>query len=136
MRLVRNETERIDLGDGAWVEVKRALSVGERARLAGRAFAVRASFSAGAATDINLGDVYEQMELAGLEIGIVAWSLPDPVTPENVRALDEESAKTIKARIDVLWAARTDEEKKDSASSGLTPSAASDATSPASSDGS
>lgn len=116
MELLRDvPIERIELPGGHWVEVKTRLTVGERKRLTVAAFEV-ANMEDRPTPSINLAAV----TTTALEIGIVAWSLEDPVTPENVRLLDEDSGEIISRRLDQLWATRTDDERKNSSGGGRT----------------
>lgn len=109
--------ERIPLtGPGEWVDVKTRLSRGDRARIQGASFRVMA---ADAAPSFELN--YEATVFAGLEVGLVAWSFAEPVTPENIRALSEEDYDLITQRVNELWEPRSDDDRKNSSGSGAQP---------------
>lgn len=110
--------ERMDLGEGAWVELKTRLSFVERNRLAAAAIQTTVQEAPNGEL-VTVNDVnVEGAVRAALEIGIVAWSFEDPVTPENVALLDEDSGDRVKRRLDQLWARRTDDDRKNSSSGG------------------
>lgn len=126
MPLVTVETVRVELPTpGEWVDVKRALSKGDATRIEGAAFKLRASLVAGgAAPDVDASLDYEASVFAGLETGIVAWSFPEPVTPENIRRLSEEDYDVITARVNDLWQPRGADDRKNSRGNGATRSLA------------
>lgn len=96
------ETVRMELPvPGEWVEVHARLSAGERAELAQ------------AILDAKDGsNIVDTARFKGLEMGIVRWSFEEPPTPENIRALDEESHTAILAELDRLWQRRTESAEK------------------------
>lgn len=115
MQLIRNvPTERLTFDDGSWVELKTRITVAERKRLAAAAvsFTVDENGRAHPVVDVAM------VELAALHLGIVAWSLDDPVTPENIDCLDEGTAQAIKVCLDELWKRRTDDDRKNSSGGG------------------
>lgn len=134
MELVRKSpTERMTFADGNWVELRCRLTIEERKRLMGAALSFApGTNAAGKATLVPAADL-AAVEMTALEIGIVGWSLPDDLTRENIALLDEETGDAIKARLDVLWRTRTDDERKNSSGGGAGQSAA--AASPQSSAG-
>jgi hypothetical protein len=83
------KTERIDLGDGDWVEVRLKLSVKQ-------SFAV---------AELDEKDA-EEKTLGLLSILIVAWSDPGPITPEAISELDAEVAEKIMSRFTAIQPAR------------------------------
>jgi hypothetical protein len=124
--LVKPETHRIDLDDGEWVEVRKHMTIGDRAAVNSRAIIFRADMVMG-------GDAKEpttaQMTmdagawgLALLQRMITAWSDLEPVTPQNIALLPEATADHIRAEIDRLNAGRDEAEKKGSTVASLSPS--------------
>lgn len=119
MPLIRasRETVRIDLpSPGEWVEVKRTLGRNDRltvSRRAGEAMRIIIDASGARRAEIDAVLAQELADYAVLEVAIVRWSFPDPLTPENIRCLDDESLAVIKARLDELYPAeRTETERK------------------------
>lgn len=114
--LIRSDDRvRIDLpAAGEWVEVKRRLSRGDQIAVQ-KAITKNARIIAGAAQpsiELDGAEVVEAAEFAALEVAIKAWSFPEPVTAENIRALDPESVACIKDRLNELYEPpRTDDEK-------------------------
>lgn len=108
----RDRTVRIDLPvAGEWVEVREQLSKGDQARI--QAAVVRnAALRPDGTPDVALD--LEAATFATLEIAIVRWSFSEPVTPENIRRLDEASYDAIVAALDRLYARRSPEEQKNS----------------------
>lgn len=112
---------RIDLpAEGEWVEVKRKLGRDDeraiaRKLLAGQAAGTLAEGLEGA----DAGALYDAAVFSTLEVAIKRWSFcdengkPEPVTPSNIRALDDESLECINTRLDELYPkARSEEEQK------------------------
>lgn len=122
--LLNVPTERVELTTpGEWVDVKTRLSKGDESKIRAAAFRVQASMQAGSRdTNVDVGLDYEATVFAGLEVGLVAWSFAEPVTPENIRALSEEDYDLITQRVNELWEPRTDDERKKSFGSGAQPS--------------
>lgn len=130
--LGRGETVRVALpAAGEWVEVKARPSVGDvkaiestakafRLRVSGeQVAAVRAAATEEEAAAALKGmelpldpEMFERMAFVVLERAIVAWSFAEPVTPENIRQLDEASYDAIRASLDRLWAKERPEEEK------------------------
>ncbi len=118
MPLIReDDLVRIDLPEnGEWVEVKRRPSRYDLVRVQ-QATAGGAHLSADGrgglqVSDLTAAPVLEAAEFATLDIAIKRWSFTDPVTPENIRALDEPSVDCIKAALNDLWRARSEEESR------------------------
>ncbi|MGI8423586.1 MAG: hypothetical protein ACR2NO_05665 [Chloroflexota bacterium] len=123
--LLNVQSVRVDLPEeGEWVDVKSRLSKGDETRIQAAAITLQAAVSKASANDPHIGLTIEleAATFAGLEVGIVAWSFPQPVTPENIRALDSESYTVISERVNELWAGRSDNERRDLGSNGRTPS--------------
>jgi len=116
----------IDLpAEGEQVWVKRCLSRGDAIKVQ-QAITQGARISAGGVNDggldLSVGTAIEAAEFATLDVAIKKWSFPEPVTPENIRALDEASVDAIKARMNELYpAARTDDERGNSSANGAAP---------------
>lgn len=122
MQLLRETpTERMTFEDGNWVDLKARLTIAERKTLAGAAISVDVNVDGGKPSFIPRADV-SGAEMAALRLGIVAWSLPDPLTPENIGLLDEDTGMVIKVRLDELWRTRTDDERKNLNGAGALPS--------------
>jgi hypothetical protein len=116
--LVSPETHRIDLENGEWVEVRKHMTNGDRAAVNSRAIIIRAEMGLDG-TSSGLRSAQMNLDvgawgLALLERMVVAWSDPEPVTPENVSRLSEATADYIREEIDRLNPARTEAEKKGS----------------------
>lgn len=122
MPLLKSSTEsvRIELpSPGEWVEVKRSL---------GRNDELAVKRRAGEATVLTWDPVTRERQArvnvilanelatyATLEVAIVRWSFPDPVTPENIRDLDEASISAITEALNRLYPGpRTEAEEKNS----------------------
>jgi hypothetical protein len=138
----REEPVRIQLpAEGEWVDVKPRLSkADERAvfkRLLGdteisplRAIEFDGKPEAEVAAELlgevrmNAAELIEEMTWAGLEQALVAWSFYEgKPQPADIRDLDQESFDVIVARLNELYpGARSDDDRKNSASNGLTPS--------------
>lgn len=117
-----DELERIDLPTpGEWVDVKAKWSQGDDNAIKKAVYAGATIHGENNVT-FDAPAVLEAAEFAVFERAIKAWSYPDPVTPENIRRMDTESAEFLKERLNVLYARRTDDEKKVSASNGATSS--------------
>ena len=107
--------ERITLPDGEWVDVLGALSLYERKRLLGAAYANIRARNDG---DIDASELaFAEASFAGLKLGIKAWSFEDengpiPVTVEQIRRLDDFTGEFISLALDRLWQRRSDEESK------------------------
>lgn len=107
------DTVRIDLpAPGEWVDVKSRLSAGERQRIAAASFRLRAGLPKnGNVPEGEMELQYEAAAFASLEVGIQAWSFDVPVSPAAIRQLDGDSYDAIVARLNTLWAPRTEAEK-------------------------
>jgi hypothetical protein len=117
MPLLTNiETVRIDLPTpGEWVDVKSALTKGEQKRIEAAALGLNirmhGGMSAQADVDISITEaVVDALAFRGLELGIVAWSFPEPVTAENIRLLDGASFDQLVTECNKIWQVRTEEE--------------------------
>ena len=122
------DTERIELPEGAWVEVKTVVT--RRMRKAFRKAGIASVLSGGAsngAGPIDLEDpeaikayIMAHPERWNLDAvddsfllhGIQAWSWPGPVTAEALDALPAASVDAILARLRVLYAEATPETLK------------------------
>jgi len=113
---------RIDLpAEGEFVEVKRCLSRGDAIKVQ-QAITQGARVTQGGEMDLSVGTAIEAAEFATLDVAIKRWSFAEPVTPENIRALDEDSVAAIKTRLNELYpAARSEDEQKNSSVNGAAP---------------
>lgn len=126
MPLIReDDVVRIDLpAEGEWVEVKARLSRGDSIAIQQALYAGQRS-TGGRVPDVDFVQALDVAEFATLERAIRAWSFEEPVSPANIRALDEASVDAIKARLNELYGEhRTDDERKNSSGDGQTPSSA------------
>lgn len=135
MPLVGEEIERIELPTaGEWVDVKKRLSKGDRVRYK-QALARDAVVIPGRGIEtVPAAIVFEANAFAMIEIVIRAWSFEEPITPEAIRSLDEESVDFLNAKLDHLYAERSDDDRKNSASAGRTQPSDEEASPPSSSD--
>lgn len=126
--------ERVELTTpGEWVDLKSRLSKGDQTRIQSAAFKVQAAMAAGRAGDMDVAIDYEASVFAGLEVGIVAWSFGEPVTPANIRALSAEDYDLVTERANGLWAPRRDDDRKNSFANGAPPPSTAAASLPTSS---
>lgn len=125
------DLERIEVTDGDWVEVKRALGRDDERRIiqlllngaqVDRSLDVRA----------QLGDMQDGIVFATLEVALKKWSLRDPETNRvadinrrTIRALADEDLAIIRDRLDELYPGpRSDDDRKNSSGGGAPPSEA------------
>jgi predicted ThiF/HesA family dinucleotide-utilizing enzyme len=91
------DVERVDLGDGAWVDIKKELSYGEYQNVVSSF----ADMEAGVSGRPNMKYNIARGNLMMMEKFIVAWSITDdsgntvPVTKENITRLKRSVADTI-----------------------------------------
>jgi hypothetical protein len=110
------ETVRIDLpAPGEWVDLKSQLSKGEQKKIEAAALGLNIRMHGGMAAqsdvDVTITEaVVDALAFRALELGIVAWSFSQPVTPENIRLIDGESFDVIVNRCNEIWKVRTEEE--------------------------
>lgn len=122
--ILKPETVRVELScPGEWVEIKSRLSKGDTTKISAASFRLRAAIR-DQADSFDVGLDYEASIFAGLEVGVVAWSFPEPLTPENLRGLSEEDYDIISRRANELWERRSDDESKNSPGGGPTTSSA------------
>ena len=119
--------ERITLPDGEWVDVLGALSLYERKRLLGAAYANIRARNDG---NVDVSELaFAEAAFAGLKLGIKAWSFEDengapiPVTVEQIKRLDDFTGEFISMELDRMWSRRSDEESKNSGTAGQPTSA-------------
>ena len=113
------DTERIELPDGAWVEIRTVVS--RRMRKAFRKAGIASVMGGGSngAGPIDLTDAEgiksaimahpEKWDLAAVDDafllhGIAAWSWPEPITPESLDDLPAASLEPVLARMQALYA--------------------------------
>ena len=131
--ILKPETVRVPLScPGEWVEIKSRLSKGDATKISAASFKLRAAIRDNAES-YDVGLDYEASVFAGLEVGVVAWSFPEPLTPENLRGLSEEDYEIISRRANELWERRSDDESKNSPGGGPTTSSAEELHQPSSS---
>lgn len=149
MRLVRDDdTQRIELHANecnaqshlecvtdpeSWVAVKRRLSTDDRASITAAAISFRMNVSNGgqpSGGEVEFGArEYKAMSLAGLVVGIKAWSHDEALTPKNIGKLAAEDAELIGERTALLWdPPRSEEERKNSLAPSASPSEPKDST--------
>lgn len=118
------ELVRIDLPTpGEWVEVKAKLGRDDERAIQRRMFAGQMLKPGEGVDALDAGLLLDAATFATLEVAIKAWSFSEPVTPDNLRALDDASVETITNRLNELYPQpRTDDEKNASSGSGATTS--------------
>lgn len=118
--LVRIELPAAD----EWVEVKRALGKDDERTvqfrlLSGNQVDPARLKAIAADPKLDMGALVDAATFATLEVAIKRWSFEEPVTPENIRALDDDSLEVIKQRLNELYPGpRTDDERKNSSGGG------------------
>lgn len=106
----KTDVVRVDLSTpGDWVDLRRRLSKAEQLRISARVIAV--GTLDGASPDIAEEKLME-VNFIGLEIGVVAWSFPEDLTPANLRELDLDDYNILAEKTAELWKLRTDDERK------------------------
>lgn len=117
-RFVKRVTERIDLGDGDWVEIRTRFTYGDRLALQEKLLGLSKEPDV-VRMNASTGEVVEEssplhLAAANLEVlarAIVAWGgpgfcaldehdhasgcTPRPITPENIEALDETGERIL-----------------------------------------
>jgi hypothetical protein len=118
-RFVTSATERFDLADGDWVEIKRELSVGERKKLEGSPLnrVYPGENAAKNSADVEMGIDWGRYFMTKLQVYIVAWSFRDEqgnpvkVTPDAIANLDEDTADEIDQLLTIHEAKLADQKK-------------------------
>ncbi len=110
---------RIDLPTpGEWVEVKAKLGRDDERAIQIRMFSGQ-KLKPGAGVD----ELDDAATSSTLEVAIKEWSFTEPLTAENLRALDDASLEAINSFLNELYPKpRTDDEKNGSGGSGRTTS--------------
>ena len=105
--------------EGEWVKVKAKLGRDDE-RSVTRLLLTGQRVEAGKTLEtFDLGAIFEQAVFATFEVAIKAWSSALPITPANIRSLDDESVQSIRAALEALYEKpRTDDESKNSGASG------------------
>lgn len=104
---ITDDIDRIDLGDGEWVDIKRQMNYGEQLRLASSFSATSITIRDGAPKLNALAEKadLETGSIALLFINIRAWSFKDgsgksiPINETNIRRLDITTANKISKEI-------------------------------------
>jgi len=120
---------RIDVTDGDWVEVKRALGRDDERRIV-QLVLNGAQVDSGDEIRRMVGDLQDGIVFATLEVALKRWSLRDPetnrvaqITRRTIRALADEDLAIIRERLDELYPGpRSDDERKNSSGGGAPPS--------------
>lgn len=120
--LNKPELIRIPLpAEGEWVDVKDRLSAGDFAHV--QKAAVKNAKINGDYFEINAADAIDSATFSVMEVAIVKWSFNEPVTADNLRALDQDSVDCIRERLNEIYpSARTEAEKKGSSETTDSPS--------------
>lgn len=105
------ETRRIDLPDGEWIEIKAVYTTGDRAYVMDRGYQITAETTGRQGAEVQGRALMGALGLALLERMIVGWSAPEDVTPENVHRLPEYVADRVRQEIDRLNPALSDAER-------------------------
>ena len=99
------ETDRLDLGDGEWAEIKLRMTYGDQQRVTGQYIKLQSRIARGTAEDADASIEMETGQLALLEANIVDWSLKDgkgaklSITRDSLRRLWPEVAQSLLAEI-------------------------------------
>jgi len=120
---------RIDVTDGDWVEVKRALGRDDERRII-QLVLNGAQLDSGDELRRMVGDMQDGIVFATLEVALKRWSLRDPetnriapITRRTIRALADEDLGIIRERLDELYPGpRSDDDRKNSSGGGVPPS--------------
>jgi hypothetical protein len=111
---IKPETVRLQLAEGDWIDVKKHLTVREMSDLSGAGLVgFKPATDAAPAYELS----FSRLKTALIKAYVVGWSFeaedgkPQPVTPENIDALDPAVADEV---IDAIEAhrKRIDEERK------------------------
>jgi hypothetical protein len=116
MELIARNTEVFEVPGGGWVELRTRIGGWERSKIRSAAIAIQLGDGKAEA-----GVDYAATVQAGLEVGIVGWSLAVPVTPANIQLLDEAAYEWISTKLNELWTPRKDDERGNSEGPGPTP---------------
>jgi hypothetical protein len=122
MRFVKEDVTRLPLSDGAWIDVKTELTVGEDRR-----FRVAGMKKTTVKGDVEIS--WEDFAFARANAYLVAWSATDergksiPVTEDAIRALDVASFEEIDAAIGAHVDAVTAGKKTTTAETSTSPEA-------------
>lgn len=104
---VTDELDRIELGDGEWVDIRRQMNYGQQVKLAA-SFSQPSMKFEGEELKVGAGTDKADLEMGSitlLTINIKAWSFKDdaskpiPVNEENIKRLDISTAKRIAKEI-------------------------------------
>lgn len=120
---------RIEVTDGDWVEVKRALGRDDERRVV-QLLLNGAKLDMTLEVRTQLGDMQDGIVFATLEVALKRWSLRDPETNRvadinrrTIRALDDADLAIIREKLDELYPGpRSDDERKNSSGGGAPPS--------------
>lgn len=110
------DLEHIDLpAEGEWVEVKRRLGKDDEREITRRMLLGQKVTPGQALDDWDAGEMHDRATFSTIEVALKKWSFTEPITPANIRALDDDSLAVITAKLDELYPApRTDDEVKNS----------------------
>lgn len=118
---------RIDLpAPGEWVEVKRVLGRDDERAISARLLRGQMVTRPGEPMEaFDAGVLYENAIFSTFAVAIKRWSFDEPVTLENIRALDDASVQAISDWMKVHYRGpRAEDDAKNSGGPGLTPSSA------------
>lgn len=114
---------RIDLTDGDWIEVKRALGKDDERRRTSIMLRGQKSTLEGAGDmEVDFGALFDTAPFATLEVALKHWSLKDPttnrvapITRTTIRAIGDEDMEIIAAELEKLYGEPlTEEQEKNS----------------------
>jgi len=112
-RFVLPETERLELSEGDWIEVKKRLTYGEQQRLAGGA--LRPKLTDG---EIDISLDLETHSILRLSIWIIDWSFCDAkdkqveVSRDAIASLDPDTVEEIETVLTAHIRALEEEKKR------------------------
>lgn len=125
MPLIKSSSDlvRIDLpAEGEWVDVKATLGRNDQRAIARGMLRGRKPGDMQGLDEFDAGDLFDAAFVA-MEVVIKAWSFEEPITPENIRSLDDDSVAVINERLGELYPQpRPEDERKNSSGPSSEPS--------------
>ncbi len=115
-----SDLERVPLSTpGEYVDLKRQPSHRDRTLLRAAAIRLSIQFTGDQTADVDQdGAIVEAIEFLGLDLAIKAWSLPEPLTPENIRQLPDADYEILASRLKELWQPRSEGDSKNVSGNG------------------
>lgn len=112
MPLIFHQPIRVELpAPGEWVDMKPALSVGDREKrraMLMTALKLKPGQPAPTPESVNWGEYYQVLRTETMLIALVAWSFDEPITADTLGALDPDSFEAIAAQCAQLYPVEQD----------------------------